>query len=77
MKMLLLAMLFSWRRAFHHLIFLNGLNKILNGADGRNRTPGLLITSQLLYLLSYASNTVEIKTSTELTSGGPPLFLIV
>ena len=26
-----------------------------NGAGGGNRTPDLLITSQLLYLLSYAS----------------------
>ena len=26
-----------------------------NGAGGRNRTPDLLITSQLLYQLSYAS----------------------
>lgn len=29
--------------------------KTKNGAGGRNRTPDLLITSQLLYQLSYAS----------------------
>ena len=30
--------------------------KNLSGAGGRNRTPDLLITSQLLYQLSYASS---------------------
>ena len=32
-----------------------GRSGILPGAGGRNRTPDLLITSQLLYLLSYTS----------------------
>ena len=30
-----------------------GANELLHGADGRSRTDDLLITSQLLYLLSY------------------------
>jgi hypothetical protein len=34
---------------------IGGFQSIYPGAGGRNRTPDLLITSQLLYQLSYAS----------------------
>ena len=36
-----------------------GRSGILPGAGGRNRTPDLLITSQLLYLLSYTSLPIQ------------------
>jgi hypothetical protein len=41
-----------------------GLSLIADGAGDRNRTRNLLITSQLLYQLSYASPNGDLYTST-------------
>jgi hypothetical protein len=41
-----------------------GLSLIADGAGDRNRTRNLLITSQLLYQLSYASTNGDLYTST-------------
>jgi hypothetical protein len=41
--------------------------RILDGAGEGNRTPDLLITSQLLYQLSYASASTQKQTPPALT----------
>ena len=40
-------------------IYVRSLINILIGAGERNRTPDRLITNQLLYLLSYASQIID------------------
>jgi len=48
----------SWlQRAVNTISDLQVPNPVNNGAVGENRTPDLMITNQLLYLLSYNSET--------------------
>jgi hypothetical protein len=47
-----------------------------HGASDRNRTRDLLITSQLLYLLSYAGNILEVIKMAELTGFEPAVSCV-